>query len=204
MLIKKSTKSAALRIWGFLPLILAAAVVITLLQGQKAVAQTDKTSPSVEKAKVITSTKEVSKPQEPEKVKAKQTESSKSSMSDQKKVQKKAKDDSGNEVFVVVDDPPQYPGGDEARMKYMQQSIKYPEEARKKGVQGTVFVSFVVEVDGQVSNAKILRGIGAGCDEEALRVIKEMPKWIPGKQNEKPVRVVFNIPIKFALGEGKK
>jgi len=204
MLIKKSTKSAALRIWGFLPVILAASVVISLLQGQQAMAQSDQSKQSVEKTTVPTSPKTVTPPQEPQKVKTKPPQATKPVKSEIKQVQKKTTDESGKEVFVVVDDPPKFPGGDEARMKYMQQSIKYPDEARKKGVQGTVYITYVIEEDGQVSNVKVLRGIGSGCDEEALRVVKEMPKWIPGKQNEKPVRVQFNMPIKFALGDKKK
>jgi len=204
MLIKKSTKSAAIRIWGFLPLILAVAVVITLLQGQKAVAQSDNSTLSVEKTSVPAPPKTVTPPQEPEKVKTKPPQTSKSVKSDAKQVQKKTMDEPGKEVFVVVEDPPQFPGGDEARMKYMQQSIKYPEEARKKGVQGTVYVTYIVEPDGTITNAKVLRGIGGGCDEEALRVIREMPQWVPGKQRGESVRVQFNMPIKFALGEKKK
>jgi len=103
------------------------------------------------------------------------------------------------EIFQVVESPPQYPGGDAARMKFLQENIKYPQMARESGIQGTVYVTFVVEPDGSVSDVRVLRGIGGGCDEEAVRVIKMMPKWIPGKQRGKPVRVQFNMPIKFTL-----
>lgn len=103
------------------------------------------------------------------------------------------------EIFTVVEDAPSFPGGDEARIRYLQNNIKYPQMARESGIQGTVYVTFVVEPNGSVTNVKILRGIGGGCDEEAIRVIQNMPKWIPGKQRGKPVRVQFNMPIKFTL-----
>jgi TonB family protein len=109
-----------------------------------------------------------------------------------------------DDVYVVVEDMPQYPGGEEARIKFMIENIKYPEEARKKGVEGTVYVTFVVEKDGAISNIKILRGIGSGCDEEAMRVIALMPSWKPGIQRDKPVRTQFNMPIKFSLDKGEK
>jgi len=103
------------------------------------------------------------------------------------------------EIFTVVEEQPGYPGGDEARIKFLQENIKYPEEAKELGVQGKVFVTFVVEVDGSITDVRVLRGIGAGCDEEAIRVVKSMPKWVPGKQRGVPVRVQFNLPIKFTL-----
>jgi len=107
-------------------------------------------------------------------------------------------------VFTVVEQMPVYPGGDEARMQYVASNIKYPEEARKQGVQGTVYITFVIEKDGSVSDVSVLRGIGGGCDEEAVRVISSMPAWTPGKQRGKPVRVQFNMPIKFNLGSEEK
>jgi len=94
---------------------------------------------------------------------------------------------------------PQFPGGEKARIKYLDENIVYPIEARRKGIQGKVFVTFIVERDGSVSNVRLLRGIGGGCNEEAIRVIENMPKWIPGIQKGKPVRVQFNIPIIFKL-----
>ncbi len=103
------------------------------------------------------------------------------------------------EIFTVVEEAPSFPGGDESRIKYLQNNIKYPEMARESGIQGTVYVTFVVEIHGTVTKVKILRGIGGGCDEEAIRVIKAMPKWHAGKQRGKPVRVQFNMPIKFTL-----
>lgn len=119
--------------------------------------------------------------------------------SEQIEVEQQTPTDISEEIFIVVEEPPSFNGGDEARIKYISENIKYPEEARAKGIQGTVFVTFVVEADGSVSDVKILRGIGGGCDEEAVRVIESMPKWIPGKQRGQAVRVQFNMPIRFVL-----
>lgn len=94
---------------------------------------------------------------------------------------------------------PQYPGGDQARNKYLIENIKYPEQAMKQGIQGTVYVSFVVEKDGTVSNVKLLKGIGGGCDEESIRIVKGMPAFKPGTQKGEPVRVQFTMPIYFKL-----
>ena len=103
------------------------------------------------------------------------------------------------EIFTVVEENPMFPGGDEARMKFLRDNIKYPQMARESGIQGTVYVTFVVEPSGNITNIKVLRGIGGGCDEEALRVVRQMPKWQPGKQRGKSVRVQFNMPIRFVL-----
>ena len=102
-------------------------------------------------------------------------------------------------VFVVVESMPEFPGGEVARLQYLSENLQYPTLAREAGISGAVYVSFVVEKDGQISNIRILRGIGGGCDEEALRVVSEMPKWIPGRQRNIPVRVQFNMPIRFIL-----
>ena len=103
------------------------------------------------------------------------------------------------EIFTVVEENPGFPGGDEARIKFLQSNMKYPTMARESGIQGKVYVTFVVEKNGNVTDVKILRGIGGGCDEEAIRVVKSMPKWNPGKQRGKNVRVQFNLPIQFTL-----
>ncbi len=103
------------------------------------------------------------------------------------------------EIFTVVEDAPAYPGGDESRIKFLMDNIKYPQMAKESGIQGTVYVTFVVEKNGSVTDVRVLRGIGGGCDEEAIRVIQAMPSWNPGKQRGKPVRVQFNMPIKFTL-----
>jgi len=102
-------------------------------------------------------------------------------------------------IFTVVEVMPEFPGGRKELMTYLGSNIKYPEVAKKAKVHGRVFVSFVVETDGSVSGAKILRGIGSGCDEEALRVVNSMPKWSPGLKEGAPVRVQYNLPIKYAL-----
>ncbi len=103
------------------------------------------------------------------------------------------------EIFTVVETMPGFPGGEVERIKFLQKNIKYPQMARESQIQGTVYVTFVVETDGKVTDVRVLRGIGGGCDEEAVRVIKMMPKWNAGKQRGKPVRVQFNMPIKFTL-----
>lgn len=102
-------------------------------------------------------------------------------------------------VFTIVEDDPQFPGGDAARIKYLSKNIDYPDMARESGIEGKVFVTFVVEKDGSVTGVRILRGIGGGCDEEALKVVRNMPRWEPGKQRGRPVRVQFNLPINFRL-----
>ena len=106
-------------------------------------------------------------------------------------------------VYQIVEQMPQYTGGEEAMMKYVAENIKYPQEAKDKNISGRVFIGFVIEKDGSVSNVKVVRGIGGGCDEEAVRVIKEMPKWKPGMQKGKPVRVNYMMPIFFKLDDGQ-
>jgi protein TonB len=108
------------------------------------------------------------------------------------------------DVYVVVESMPTFPGGMGALMKYLAENIRYPQRAIVAGIQGRVFVNFIVEPDGSITNAKVLRGIGAGCDEEAMRVVQNMPNWIPGKQRGKPVRVSYNLPVKFMLETQKE
>jgi len=103
------------------------------------------------------------------------------------------------QIFTVVEENPIFPGGEAKLYKFLGESIKYPEEAKELGIQGRVFVNFVIETDGSVSNVRVLRGIGGGCDEEAIRVVRSMPRWTPGKQRGMPVRVSYNLPIKFTL-----
>ena len=103
------------------------------------------------------------------------------------------------EVFTIVEEMPSYPGGDQKMYEYLGKNIKYPQIARESSIQGRVFVNFVVEPDGSVSNVKVLRGIGGGCDEEAVRVVKSMPKWKAGKQRGKAVRVSYTLPVVFKL-----
>jgi len=102
-------------------------------------------------------------------------------------------------IFLVVEQMPSFPGGEAKMYGYIGKNIEYPRIAKESGISGRVFVTFVVEKDGTVTDVQILRGIGGGCDEEAVRVIKSMPKWKPGKQRGKPVRVQYRMPIKFTL-----
>ena len=101
--------------------------------------------------------------------------------------------------FITVESKPSFPGGEYARKKFLAENLKYPRMAKESGIQGKVFIGFVVELDGSISNVTLLRGIGGGCDEESLRVTKLMPRWIPGKQRGKTVRVMYKMPIKFTL-----
>lgn len=103
------------------------------------------------------------------------------------------------EIFTIVEDMPSFPGGEEQLFRYLGENIKYPAMAKDAGITGIVFVTFVVKEDGSVSGVKVLRGIGGGCDEEAVRVVQAMPKWKPGKQRGKAVRVQYNLPIRFVL-----
>lgn len=104
-----------------------------------------------------------------------------------------------NSAPVYVEEMPEFPGGDEARIKFFSKNMIYPVIAKQTGIQGNVYLTFIVEKDGSISNIKILRGIGGGCDDEAVRVVKEMPKWKPGRQNGENVRVRCNMPISFVL-----
>jgi TonB family protein len=98
---------------------------------------------------------------------------------------------------------PEFPGGDTERNKFLSENIDYPREAVRNGNQGIVYLSFVIEVDGRVADVKLLRGQGGGLNEEAMRVVRLMPKWEPGTRKGKPVSVLFNMPIYFKL-EGKR
>lgn len=103
------------------------------------------------------------------------------------------------EIFTVVENDPEFPGGMEALYKYLASNIKYPNLAKENNITGRVYVTFVVEKDGSIANPRILRDIGGGCGAEAIRVVKAMPKWKPGKQRGKAVRVQFNLPVSFNL-----
>ena len=103
------------------------------------------------------------------------------------------------EIFTIVEEMPDFPGGVAKLQEYLVKNIKYPQMARESGIQGRVFVNFVVEPDGSVSHVNVMRSLGGGCDEEAMRVVKAMPKWKPGKQRGKPVRVSYILPVNFKL-----
>lgn len=103
------------------------------------------------------------------------------------------------EVFTVVEQVPEFPGGMKALSQYLSQNLSYPTRAKKANVSGRVFIQFVVTETGEIRELRVLKGIGFGCDEEAVRVVSKMPNWIPGKQNGKTVSVQYNLPIQFAL-----
>lgn len=102
-------------------------------------------------------------------------------------------------IFKVVEQQASFPGGPTKLYEYLAKNIKYPQQARETGTQGKVYLTFVVERDGSITDIKILRDIGSGCGEEAIRVVKSMPKWQPAKQRGKVVRQQFNLPVNFSL-----
>jgi TonB family protein len=107
------------------------------------------------------------------------------------------------DAINYVEEMAKFPGGESEMYKFIGRNIRYPQMAVDAGITGKVFVSFVVDENGYVTDVKVLRGIGGGCDEEAIRTIKAMPKWIPGTQNGKPVCVSLNLPISFTLNNNK-
>ena len=110
-----------------------------------------------------------------------------------------ADEDVDQTVFEIVEENPEFPGGPEALQRFLTKNIVYPESAVDNGIQGRVMVNFVVERDGSVSGVDILKGVDPALDKEALRVVKLMPKWKPGKQQGKAVRTRFRVPVVFRL-----
>lgn len=108
-------------------------------------------------------------------------------------------EESDEEFFMVVENMPEFPGGDLGLMKYIQKNVKYPAIAKEYNITGKVYVSFIVDKSGSVTNVKIVRGVDKNLDAEAMRVVKSLPKYKPGKQRGKSVRVMFTIPINFTL-----
>ncbi|MDE5999308.1 MAG: energy transducer TonB, partial [Bacteroidaceae bacterium] len=104
------------------------------------------------------------------------------------------------EIFEVVEQNPMFPGGEAALLKYLQKNLKYPAQAQDNGIQGRVMVQFVVNKDGSVVEPKIIRSVDPSLDKEAMRVVSAMPKWTPGKQRGKTVRVRYTLPVTFRLG----
>ena len=104
-----------------------------------------------------------------------------------------------DEIYTVIEVAPEFPGGVDSMYAFISRNIKYPEEALKNNISGNVYVTFVVEKDGQITSTRLLRDIGAGCGQEALRVVRSMPKWKPGTSQGKPKRVQFNLPFVFTL-----
>ncbi|NRF41438.1 energy transducer TonB [Pedobacter foliorum] len=109
------------------------------------------------------------------------------------------KEDNGIHDMTDIQSYPEFEGGMKAWAKFIQRNLRYPNAAQEVDAQGRVYISFVVEKDGSVSNVTVLRGIGYGCDEEAVRVISKSPKWKPGKQNDQNVRVRYNMPLSFTI-----
>ena len=103
------------------------------------------------------------------------------------------------QIFQVVEQNPEFPGGMAALGQYLGKNLKYPAAASRANVSGRVFLTFVVNTDGSIQDIQVLKGLGFGCDEEAQRVVKGMPKWKPGKQSGRNVRVKYNLPISFVL-----
>lgn len=111
---------------------------------------------------------------------------------------------SNDQVFLAVEQMPQFPGGDAKLFEYLQSNVAYPPEARTNGVEGTVYVSFVISRDGSVEDIKVLKSVDSFLDTEAIRVIASMPKWKPGYQNGKLAKVQYQVPIKFKITEPAK
>ena len=109
------------------------------------------------------------------------------------------KKEEDNKVFDVVEQQPTFPGGQAALLQWLGQNIHYPAVAEEQGIQGRVVVSFVVEKDGSISSVQVVRGVDPSLDKEAVRVVKAMPRWTPGKQNGQAVRVKYNVPVTFKL-----
>ena len=108
-------------------------------------------------------------------------------------------EDNNTGVFIHVEEMPAFPGGEEAMMKFIGNKIKYPGAAQRENIQGLVVVTFVVAPNGEIKDTQVLKGLGFGTEEEALRVVKMMPKWRPGKQNGKAVSVRYTLPIRFSM-----
>ncbi len=108
-------------------------------------------------------------------------------------------EDVPEEIFFVVEEPAEFPGGDQALLRYIHNTVKYPVIAQENGIQGKVFVKFIIDEQGAVSNAEIMRGVDVSLDKEALRVINSLPDFKPGKQRGRPVKVYYNAVIKFQL-----
>lgn len=104
-----------------------------------------------------------------------------------------------DEIFIHVEEMPEFPGGESALFRYLATAVKYPEIARINNVQGKVYVNFVINKFGEITSVNIIRGVDPSLDREALRVVSSMPAWEPGKQNNKPVSVSFTVPINFVL-----
>ncbi|MEN8224288.1 MAG: M56 family metallopeptidase [Bacteroidota bacterium] len=184
---KKTTQFARIKLLLVLPLAVSFMLVISL--SPDVMAQEVKKSNSAQQAERVVKTPTPEDPPPPPKKIVKDA---------QKGQEEKAP------IFTVVEEMPEFPGGQKALYEYMSENIQYPQQAKEKGISGTVFVSYVIEKDGSVSNIELLRGAEKSLDAEAIRVIKSMPDWKPGKQRGKAVRVQYNLPVKFTLDDKKK
>mgnify|MGYP003671976748 FL=1 len=108
------------------------------------------------------------------------------------------------DVFVIVEQMPEFPGGQDSLYKFLGANIVYPNKAKKDGVEGKVYINFTIEKDGSINEVKVLRGVHPLLDEEAVRVVESFPKWKPGKQKGKTVRVSYNLPLNFVLNTKNK
>lgn len=127
------------------------------------------------------------------------TESNENTVVEFKAIEVQEEEEADAPVFFIVEEMPVFPGGEEALRKYIAQSVKYPAIAQENGIQGRVFVAFVVNTKGEVTDVKIARGVDPNLDKEAIRVVTNMPKWSPGKQRGKAVKVSYTVPINFVL-----
>ena len=108
-------------------------------------------------------------------------------------------EEEADQVFMIVEEQASFPGGDAEWYKYLNKNLEYPRQAKRMGIEGAVFLSFIVDKEGNISDIQVMRGIGGGCDEEAVRVLKESPKWNPGKQRGRPVKSRMQFRIVFKL-----
>jgi periplasmic protein TonB len=114
-------------------------------------------------------------------------------------VEKEPEKEKPEQIFTIVEQQPEFPDGQAALFKWLGANVKYPAVARENGIEGTVYVGFVVNTDGSIVDVSVKRGIGGGCNDEATRVVSNMPRWKPGKQQGRAVRVAYTLPIKFKL-----
>ncbi len=110
-----------------------------------------------------------------------------------------AQSNGDDKIYTIVEENASFPGGEDALIEFLRDNIVYPELAKKKKISGRVYVSFVVEKDGSLSNIKILKDLGDGCGEEVIRVVRKMPRWKPGRQKGEIVRQIINLPVSFAM-----
>lgn len=127
------------------------------------------------------------------------SEADENTKTEMREIVEEEKVEAAPEIFAIVEETAEFPGGYQKMMEYIVKNIKYPQIARETNIRGKVYLKFVVRKDGSITDVEVQRGIGGGCDEEAVRVVKSMPKWNPGKQRKQPVNMYFNLPINFTL-----